>query len=109
LYGIKKIIKEKESLELRSVCIDLLSNTGFMSVDDGFPGNNFEYQYAALVVKRVESELREKRYGNKYPLSGIASFVKNSLGSGYFYEQLMDKGIDLLDIESSIRKDIWGD
>ena len=105
LYNLKKDYIPKFDI----ISIKYLKENGFFTVDGRFVDKNFEYQYCALVVSRIDEVVREHEgYMSEIPLSGIYGFMKENGSSGRDIEtDLKDLlGIDVLDIERGVREEV---
>jgi len=109
IYNIKKDIDNNENIEFGKINMEYLSKKGFFTVDNRFITQNFEYQYCASIVKKIDDLIRkEKEYKNKRPLGGLFFYILSKKDKGICIEDdlLGDFGIDIKVIEEELRRDL---
>ncbi len=109
IYNIRKDIQNKENIKFNKVDIKYLSEKGFFTVDGRFVTENFEYQYCASIVKKIdELIIREQGDKNIKPLRGLFSYILNKEYKGECIEDdlLKDFEIDIKLIEEELRRDL---
>lgn len=93
IFNMKKDFNDNRELNLSDVSIDYLKRNGFFKIDNRGVIKNFEYQYAAAVVERIDNVIRrDNEYTSNIPLRG-------------FFKYLTRSGKKERDIESDLKKD----
>ncbi len=109
IFNMKKDIQNIKEIDFSKISIKYLREKGFFTIDDRFVTENFEYQYCATVVKRVDEIIRkDERYGSETTLRGIFSYILNKEGKGECLEIDLKKDfdIDINNIEQKLRRDL---
>ncbi|KUK76985.1 MAG: hypothetical protein XD93_0606 [candidate division WS6 bacterium 34_10] len=109
IFNMRKDIQNIKDIDFREISIKYLKENGFFTIDNRFVTENFEYQYCASIVKRIdELIIREQGEKNTKPLKGLFSYILNKEDKGKSVEEdlLKDFGIDIKDIEEELRRDL---
>ena len=109
IFNMKKDIQDIKDLDFKKISIKYLRENGFFTIDDRFVTENFEYQYCASIVKKIDKLItRKKGEENDKPLKGLFSYILNKQDRGESIEEdlLKDFGIDIKDIEDEVRRDL---
>ena len=109
IFNMRKDIQNIKDIDFRKISIKYLKENGFFTIDDRFVTENFEYQYCASIVKRIDELIaREQVKKNLEPLKGLFSYILNKENKGKSIEEdlLKDFGIDIKDIEEEVRRDL---
>ena len=109
IFNMRKDILNIKDIDFRKISIKYLEENGFFTIDDRFVTENYEYQYCASIVKRIDELIaREQEEKNLKPLKGIFSYILNKEDKGKSIEDdlLKDFGIDIKNIEVEVRRDL---
>ena|GEM_PF-2922469 len=109
IFNMRKDIQNIKDIDFRKISIKYLKENGFFTIDDRFVTENFEYQYCASIVKRMDELIaREQEEKNLKPLKGLFSYILNKEDRGKSIEEdlLKDFGIDIKNVEEEVRLDL---
>jgi hypothetical protein len=110
IFNMRKDIKDIKDIDFSKISIKHLRKKGFFTIDDRFITENFEYQYCASIVKKIDELITRKiGEGNDKPLRGLFCYILNKQDKGESIEEdlLKDFGIDIKDVEKEIRQDLY--
>lgn len=109
IYNLKKNLASNTELDLKKISYRYLKKNGYFTIDNRGVLENYEYQYSAALVERIDGEIRKiEEYKSSKPLSGLFKFIRDNSNKEIFVEEdLMNKlGIDIKKIEKDLRKEI---
>ena len=109
-YNMKRELKLNKELNFNEICIKNITEKGIMFMDTRFPAENFTYQYAAGIVKRVDDCIRDlEGYKSNTSLFGILKFIQKMIKGGrkdIYSDAKSELNIDILEIERLFREDL---
>lgn len=109
IFNMKKDIQNIKDIDFSKIDIKYLRENGFFTIDDRFVTENFEYQYCASIVKRIDSIIRkDEEYSSEISLKGIFSYILNKKYKGESIEQDLreDFGISITSLEEELRVEL---
>ena len=77
---------------LRGISLKYLKENGFFKIDNRFVDKNFEYQYCASIIKKIDERIRkEKEFLSDVPLRGIFQYIMKQKEKSTCIENDLDR------------------
>jgi hypothetical protein len=109
IFNMKKDLEKNKKYNYNEISIRYLKENGFFKIDDRSITENFEYQYSASIVKKIDDSIRGNvEYSSEIPLRGIFSYLINKKDKGECIEDDLKKDfeIDIDEVERELRKEL---